>query len=131
MRLGLVLALLLTGMPARGEPTLVALTAPGTLLVFDAARPATAREVRPTGVSGRLVALDTRPVDGRLYGLTDGNDLYRLDPTSGEGALVATLTLAFDGGERSGMDFNPQTDRLKLESADGANLRIHPALGAT
>jgi len=115
--------------PAAAGPTLVALDADGTLLVFDAERPFAARRVTPD-VGARLVAVDTRPADGRLYGVSVTNDLHRIDPASGHATLVATLTVPFDGDVRSGADFNPQADRLRLVSADGQNLRANVALGA-
>jgi hypothetical protein len=132
VRRGHVLALLLVGARAlAAEPTLVALTDTGTLLVFPADRPGAAREVKPSGVADRLVGIDVRPADGRLYGLTAASELYRLDPSSGAAESVATLTAPFDGEARSGVDFNPQADRLRLVSTDGQNVRVHPTLGAT
>ncbi len=114
-----------------GGPTLVALTEDGALVVFAADRPAVTRTVRPAGVTGRLLGIDRRPADGRVYGLTTGNDLYRIDVAGGTAALVATLTVPFDGDVRSGIDFNPQADRLRLVSSDGRNLRVNVDLGAT
>jgi Domain of unknown function (DUF4394) len=131
VRRGLVLAALLLGARAlAAEPTLVALNEAGTLLVFPADRPGTARAVAPSGVADRLVGVDVRPADGRLYGLTAASELYRLDPRTGVAESVAMLTVPFDGEDRSGVDFNPQADRLRLLSAEGQNLRVHPTLGA-
>jgi len=109
---------------------LLALCDDGTLLHFLAERPAEVRRMEPQGVAGRLIGIDRRPADGAVYGLTDGNDLYRLDPESGRATRVSALTVPFDGDARSGMDFNPQADRLRLVSRDGQNLRVHVALGA-
>ena len=131
MRLAVLLALLVA-LPARAFAlTLVALGEDGALVVFAAERPDVVRRVTPSGVSARLIGIDMRPADGRLYGLTVGNDLYRIDPRSGAATAVGTLTVPFDGEERSGIDFNPQADRLRLVSVDGQNLRVHPTLGAT
>ncbi len=116
---------------AGAAPTLVGSTDDGALVVFDAHRPQAIRTVRLTGLAGRLVGVDTRPADGHLYGLTTSNDVYRLDPATGTATLVSTLTVPFDGDVRSGVAFNPQTDRLRVLSADGQNLRINVALGAT
>jgi hypothetical protein len=99
-------------------------------VIFEADRPQAIRTVRTTGLGGRLVGIDTRPVDGHLYGLTTSNDVYRIDPTTGTSSLVSTLTVPFDGDVRSGLAFNPQTDRLRVLSADGQNLRINVTLGA-
>jgi hypothetical protein len=129
----LVVALIAIVATARADPppALVGSTEDGRLLLFRADRPEAARTVRPTGLSGRLVGIDSRPVDRHLYGLTTNNDLYRIDPTTGASTLVSTLTVPFDGDLRSGIALNPQADRLRLVSADGQNLRVNIVLGAT
>jgi len=116
-------------MPAAAGPSLVVLDESGMLLVFDAERPGVVRQERPD-VRARLVAVDVRPADARLYGVSVTNDLYRIDPTNGAAELVASLTAPFNGDIRSGADFNPQADRLRLVSTDGQNLRLNVALGA-
>ena len=125
---GLVVALAMVVPAAALE--LVVLDDDGALVVFDPFEESTARRVEPRGVSGRLVGIDRRPADGRLYGLAGGSDLYTIDPASGAATLVSTLTFPFDGGIRSGFDFTPQLDRLRLVSVDGRNLRVNVAIGA-
>ena len=110
---------------------LLALCDDGALLAFRADRPAEVRRVVPHGVSGRLIGVDRRPADNKLYGVSTTNDVYRVDPASGEAVLVSSLTVPFDGDTRSGVDFNPQADRLRLVSRDGQNLRVNVTLGAT
>jgi hypothetical protein len=83
------------------------------------------------GVDGGLVGIDVRPANRRLYGLTTANELYTIDPKTGDSKLVSSLTVPFEGGARSGVDFNPQADRLRLISADGQNLRVNVDIGAT
>ena len=121
----------LTTMARAGEPTLVALLDDGSLVVFRPGDTAPIRTLAPRGISGQLVGIDQRPADGRLYGLAGGTDVYTIDPTTGEATLVSTLTVAFDGDVRSGVDFTPALDRLRLVSADGRNLRVNVSLGAT
>lgn len=116
---------------AAPAPTLVLLGEDGGLTVIAADRPQTVKPLAVTGVGARLLGIDTRPADGHLYGLTVGNDVYRIDPARGTATLVSTLTVPFDGDVRSGVDFNPQADRLRLVSAAGQNLRVNVALGAT
>jgi hypothetical protein len=129
------LALLLVLGAGRGHaetpPALVALLEGGQLAGFRADRPGEARPITPSGVRGKLIGIDTRPADGRLYGLTAGSDLYGIDPATGTCELVSTLTVPFDGGLSSGIDFTPQADRLRLVSAEGRNLRVNAGLGAT
>jgi len=123
--------LLAPSLLAQAGPTLIGSTDDGTLVIFEADRPQAIRTVRSTGLGGRLVGVDSRPADGHLFGLTTSNDVYRIDPTTGTSTLVSTLTIPFDGDVRSGLAFNPQTDRLRVLSADGQNLRINVTLGAT
>jgi len=101
------------------------------MLGFHADRPAEVRRVQPQGLSGRLIGIDRRPADGVLYGLTTTNEVYRIDPRTGQASLVSSLTVPFDGDARSGVDFNPQADRLRVVSHDGQNLRVNVMLGAT
>ena len=120
---------LVARLTAAAGPSLVALDESGVFLVFDAEHPDAARQVTPE-VRARLIGIDVRPADARLYGISVTNDLYRIDPASGAAELVATLTVPFDGDVRSGFDFNPQADRLRLVSTGGQNLRVNVALGA-
>ena len=134
VRSGLALLALAAALgSARGDPppSLIGTTEDGHLLLFRADHPEAVRTVQPTGLSGRLVGVDARPADRRVYGLTTANDLYRIDPATGACTLVSTLTVPFDGDVRSGIAFNPQADRLRLVSADGQNLRVNVVLGAT
>ena len=131
MRAALVVTVVLAAASVRaGEPTLLALTRTGGLVSFPADQPADGKPIPVTGVAGLLVGIDVRPADGRLYGLSAASELYRVDPATGRADLVASLTVPFDGEARSGIDFNPLADRLRLVSADGQNLRVHPTLGA-
>ena len=110
---------------------LVALTEDGTLITFSAEHPGDARTTKPSGVRGQLIGVDRRPANGLLYGLTAAGDVYTIDPLSGASSLVSTLTVPFNGGSRSGLDFNPRTDRLRLVGHDGQNLRVNVDNGAT
>jgi len=114
------------------RPTDFAALAPAnTLLRFSSSDLATLRAVKVTGVQGTLVGIDVRPANRKLHGVSDSYALYTIDPNSGRATQVSTLTAPFDGGPRSGMDFNPQADRLRLVSTSGQNLRVHVDLGAT
>lgn len=108
----------------------VALTPGNALVRFDASTPGTVRRIAITGVRGELRGVDVRPAKGRLYGITATYDLYAIDPGTGKAMRVSTLTAPFDGGDFAGMDFNPQSDRLRLVGITGVNLRVHTDLGA-
>jgi len=117
--------------PARADDALVALTDDGALLRFQSSTPAAAKRVAVSGVEGRLLGIDYRPADGKLYGVSDTSEVWVIDPTSGAATFVSTLTIPFDAGLRSGVDFNPQSDRLRLTGATLQNLRAHQDIGAT
>src|SRR5438094_717335 len=119
------------GMARAASSTLVALTEDGTLITFPAERPGDATAIKVTGLSAPLVGIDRRPANGRLYGVTTAGDVYMIDPATGAATLVSTLTTPFNGGARSGVDFNPKTDRLRLVGHDGQNLRVNVDNGAT
>lgn len=127
-----LLSALLASAALAAEPVqLVALTADGTLLRFASSDPATATSVAVTGASGTLLGLDRRPADGLVYAVADSSEVYRVDPATGDATLVSTLTAPFDGDQRSGVDFLPQADRLRLLSHDGQNVRVNVELGAS
>lgn len=119
-----------------------AMTSSGRLMHFDRAQPGRfTLSVDVTGLPAgdKVVALDMRPTNGKLYGLTSSAKLYTIDPTSGAATFASELaadaadtTSPFVGLEGSdfGIDFNPITDRLRLTSNLGQNLRIDADTGA-
>jgi hypothetical protein len=118
------------GHAARADTAMLGLAEANLLLRFTAERPGEVAPLRVTGVGGTLLGIDVRPLDQTLYGVTTTQDLYAIDLESGVARLVSTLTQGFEGSSRSGFDFNPQADRLRLIAASGQNLRVHVALGA-
>lgn len=137
-----LIATLATGVPAgatgAGQPArapqdlvLVALTADGRLIVFRADRPGEATVRVPAGLDDVLCGIDRRPSDGRIYGVTTSSEIYTVDADGGAARRVSTLTRPFDGEARSGVDFNPATDRLRLVGGEGQNLRVNVDVGAT
>jgi hypothetical protein len=134
------LAVILIGSAAyygRAE-TLVALTSSSDLLIFDSTSPGTIFSRTPiTGllVGESLVGIDLRPATGDLYGLSNQNRLYTIDPITAAATLKAALSPVagdpFTGlsGTDFGIDFNPVVDRLRVVSNTGQNLRINPNSG--
>lgn len=118
-----------------------AATSAGRLMHFDRAQPGRfcfAVEISGLAAAEKIVALDMRPNDGKLYGLTDTAKLYTIDPTTGTATLASVLvadptdpTSPFTGlsGTAFGIDFNPITDRLRVTSDQGQNLRIDADAG--
>jgi hypothetical protein len=90
-----------------------------------------------------VIGLDVRAggaTPGQLYALGSAGRLYTVDTTTGVATFKFTLTA--DAGDSSdaftalagtefGVDFNPVSDRLRVVSDTGQNLRIDVDSGAT
>ena len=108
---------------------LVALTDDNTLVSFDSNNPGASQFTDVTGVEGVLLGIDTRPADGSIYGISTANNIYTIDPDSGEATYVSTLDTPFEGGTISGFDFNPVADRLRLVGDNDQDFRINVETG--
>ncbi|WP_242623047.1 DUF4394 domain-containing protein [Pseudonocardia sediminis] len=76
-----------------------------------------------TGLDGdqRLVGIDYRVQDGKLYGVGDTGGIYTVD-ADGSATKVRQLSVPLDG-VAFGVDFNPAADALRVVSDTGQNLR--------
>jgi hypothetical protein len=111
--------------------TLIGLTADGHLVQIDTTA-MTASAARPvTGATPRIVGIDRRPADGKLYGLAADGAIVTIDPASGAATAVSKLSQTVDLGNRPIVDFNPAADRLRVIGKDGVSLRIAVETGAT
>ena len=108
---------------------LVALTDDNTLVSFDSNNPGASQFTPITGVEGFLLGIDTRPANGSIYGIDTANNIYTIDPDSGEATYVSTLDTPFEGGTISGFDFNPVADRLRLVGDNDQDFRINVDTG--
>jgi hypothetical protein len=122
--------------------TLWGLTSAGRLVSFTLQNPGTlTNDFEVTGLQAgeALVAIDVRPADGVLYGLTSQGRLVPIDTASGAAgtgiALAAnpadTAAPLFVGlsGSRFGMDFHAFDDLLRIHSDTGQSLRVVAATG--
>lgn len=112
------------GAAAQGG-TLLGLTADNHLLRIDPASRRAVAPVRVTGTEGRLLGIDVRPADGKLYGLTEGGQIVTIDMMTGRATHVSRLSERFESGGRATVDFNPVADRLRVMGMNGTNLRIN------
>lgn len=129
LRLALAAAGLAAAAPAASAATLIGLTADNALLRIDTETRRAAAPVRITGADGRVLGIDQRPKDGRLYGVTERGQIVTLDPATGRATQVARLATEFRHGGRAVVDFNPVADRLRLMGMSGANLRVNVETG--
>lgn len=75
-----------------------------------------------------LVSVDVLPATGELYGLSNQNNIYKINPlTCLRTQVGGTLSVAPMGNLKA-IDFNPTVDRIRLVSSGGQPniLRVHP-----
>ena len=129
--------LALTAMGAQAV-ALVGLTSANQLARIDTANIAGATTTAITGLAAddRLVGIDLRPGNGKLYGISLSNQLYTIDEGTGAASLVAVLSAPVVNASLGyGIDFNPVADfangsSLRLVSSAGGNFAINANTGA-
>ena len=60
-----------------------------------------------TGVEGRLLGIDVRPADGKLYGVFADGTLAMIDSHSGIATKIIMLATNLADGVAAAVDFNP------------------------
>ena len=109
--------------------TLIGLTADNMLVRINAETRRAEPARRIMGADARIIAMDQRPADGRLYGVTERGQIVTLDPATGRATPVSRLNMPFDFGGRAVADFNPVPDRLRLMGMNGTNFRVNVETG--
>ncbi|MFE5734243.1 DUF4394 domain-containing protein [Streptomyces sp. NPDC056528] len=102
----------------------VGLTSDQRLVGFGVRNPADTWALgKVTGLKGdgRLVGIDFRVQNGKLYGVGDKGGVYTLSDKAAA-VKVSQLTVALQG-RYFGVDFNPAANRLRVVSDTGQNLR--------
>jgi len=120
---------LMAGIASAQAANLVGLTADGKMVIIDTtAMTASA----PVAISGdKLVGIDVRPADGKLYGVAANGQIVTVDTKTGAAAKVSMISEKVTIGDRPVVDFNPVADRLRVIAAGGVSLRINVETGAT
>ena len=78
-----------------------------------------------------IIAIDTRPRNKQLFGVSNFSILYQIDPLSGIVHAVSGVPLSpAINGTTVGFDFNPLDDMIRLITDEGQALRISPTTGA-
>jgi hypothetical protein len=113
--------------------TLIGLTSKDILITFDSAAPSkilSAAKITGLADGENIVSLDARPANGLIYGLTNLNTLYTLNPYSGVATLLDAGEPAFSlTGKTSEIDFNPTVDRIRAVTDADLNFRLNPNTG--
>ncbi|MBF2066105.1 MAG: DUF4394 domain-containing protein [Calothrix sp. C42_A2020_038] len=103
---------------------------PNNTLVRFGSNSRFSKSIQVKGIDGNLQGIDFRPANGLLYGVTDTDNVYIINPDNGEAKLASKLSSSFDGGFQSGFDFNPVPDRLRIVGSNDQNLRANVDNGA-
>jgi hypothetical protein len=132
---GIALASLavLTGIAAApaGAVTMAGLTADNKLVWIDTDKK-TASVPKPiTGSDQRIVGIDVRPANGKLYAVGAGGQIFTLAPDTGVLTPVSQISEKVELGAKPVVDFNPVADRLRVISVYGTSLRINVDTGQT
>jgi hypothetical protein len=133
--LGVALAVAQTGMAETPKGRVVyATTQDNRLARFGTENPASSASSLPfdglmTGET--LIGLDFGPRDGKLYGVSDKNRMYTIDPATAKVSPIGSSTF-MPGltGTSFGLDFNPTVNRVRLHADDGFNARLNQETGA-
>ncbi|MDG5807306.1 DUF4394 domain-containing protein [Streptomyces ossamyceticus] len=118
----------------------VGLTSDQRLVVFRVDRPGAAVPLgKVHGLKGdtRLVGIDYRVQNNKLYGVGDKGGVYTLREVGAKATKVSQLSVPLQG-RSYGVDFNPAANRLRVISDTAQNLRHNlddpqgaPAAGTT
>jgi hypothetical protein len=105
--------------------TMMGLTADGALVAIDSASRTAKPPVKVAGTDSRIIGIDVRPADGKLYAVSSFGSIYTIDLNTGAATFVSQLSERFDAGAAATADFNPVADRLRLIGASGVNFRVN------
>ncbi len=109
----------------------VGLTDDQRLICFNERNPGDARDLGfVSGLMGdvKLVGIDFRVQDKKMYGVGDRGGVYVIDTRNAAAMKVSQVTEPL-AGTSFGVDFNPAADRLRIVSDTGQNLRHNVNLG--
>lgn len=112
--------------------TFYALTSSNELVTYLSGNPLV--EVSAIAITGlaageRLLAIDFRPANEVLYGVSTASKIYTINLSSGLATAVAGSFTPMINGDWVGFDFNPTVDRIRLVTNSGQNLRLNPLTG--
>lgn len=137
--LSLILTVVCLGLASRTQAEQIyGITDATQLFSFDSGSPGTISSLTAiTGITPgqSLVAIDFRPANSQLYGLSyaqsGASQLYTINLISGVATPVGSgLTLSANNpGARFSFDFNPAVDRIRVIGGDDSNVRLDPNTG--
>jgi hypothetical protein len=78
-----------------------------------------------------MIGIDFGPRDGKLYGISNQNRIYTIDPSTAKAtAIGSSAFMPSISGTAFGMDFNPTVNRIRVHGNTGFNARFNQETGA-
>lgn len=114
------------------DPVAFAIDEMNSLLIFNPRKTDAPVSKVVTGLMAgeNIYGIDFRPLNGQIFALGSGGNLYTLNAATGAATMVGTGSFGVLGGSYFGFDFNPTVDRIRVVSRNGQNLRLNPITGA-
>ncbi|MBX9924895.1 MAG: DUF4394 domain-containing protein [Hyphomicrobiaceae bacterium] len=109
---------------AASAASLVALQDGTMLTMIDTDKKAVTGQVKVDG-GAKLVGIDVRPSDGKLYGLAPDGTIVTIDAKTGKWEKKSQLSEKLPDGAKIAVDFNPVADRLRVVTSTGMSLRVN------
>ncbi len=136
-KIAAVVAACFASVGAQAQVSLLGLSASQELVRFapDQGQAAVSVAITGLGSGERLLGIDLRPTDGRVYGISSANNLYTLDAFTGQASLLRALSGAsLNGAGDIGIDFNPVADfagstSLRVTTGAGNNYAVNANTG--
>lgn len=135
IRMGAGMAVAMLAVSGAQAEFIYGLVGGNSLVKFDSASPGMVGNSVPVigmDAGESLLGIDFRPLNGRLYGLGSGNNLYQLNEDGGQAVAIKLNPSPFSialNGSAFGFDWNPTVDRLRVVSNAEQNLRLNPFTG--
>lgn len=105
--------------------TFVALTGDRQLTMVDSKTGKAGATMTMSGPAGKLIGVDVRPSDKKLYGLLADGTVVTIDTMTGAATMKVKLQKTLAPGVEGSVDFNPVADRMRIIGVDGASLRAN------
>jgi hypothetical protein len=128
LRFTLAAAAMIAAAGGAQATTLLGLTADNMLVRIDGESRRASAPMRISGADGRVLGIDQRPQDGKIYGVTERGQIVTIDE-AGRATQVSRLNMPFESGGRAVVDFNPVANRLRLMGMGGVNFRVNVDTG--
>ena len=132
--LGIAVFVALIASSASGQTkrTLYATTQDNRLATIDIATSSSrTKTFSGLNIGETMIGIDFGPRDGKLYGISNQNRIYTIDPSTAKASAIGMNAFSPSlVGTAFGMDFNPTVNRIRIHGNTGFNARFNQETGA-